>query len=64
MLWIQLLQKNIIFPHAMSCCDTKSAVFMQEKKKLLKTLVKNLHLDGTVKVFNELNANWKIVSAG
>lgn len=53
---------NVFLLHAMSGCDTISALFMQRKIMFLKILLKNPHLANIVKVLNDSNTTRKIIT--
>lgn len=56
---------NILFLHAMSGCDTTSAMYNQGKVKFIRTLNKNPDLGRTIKVFADPAADVEaIVTAG
>lgn len=56
---------HILFLHAMSGCDTTSAVYGQGKVKFLKTLKNNPEIGPTIKVFTDPDADLEdVVIAG
>lgn len=56
------VKEHILFLHAMSGCDTTSALFNQGKTKLLKTLEKNPSLGTIIAIFKDSTASQESVA--
>lgn len=58
-------KKNILFLHAMTGCDTTSALFGKEKMKVLKMFEKRCDLNNSAEIFQQENCSRDvIVNAG
>lgn len=55
------IAKNLLFLHAISGCDTTSALFMQGKKKYANILTKHEDLNDEVKVFREPETDIRVL---
>lgn len=58
-----IVKSNILFLHALSGCDSTSAIFRQGKMKFVKFLEKYSHLQQVANVFNNQHATPDEVSA-